>query len=243
LFIYVANWKMTVSYEQVKNLLSAHQADFETIQRPDTKVILCPSSPSLHLFSAIVERKLVSLGAQDCSPFPNGPHTGDVDALSLKQLGCSYCIVGHSERRITYKESPELVAQKVAQLQLNQIMPIVCIGETAEEKEHGATRAVLEAQLKPILTVSAGTQGPLLIAYEPVWAIGSGKQPTMDELAQTVAAIKKQSAVIYNKPIPVLYGGSVTAENIGIIKKVTGIEGVLIGSASTDFNSLQKIVS
>jgi triosephosphate isomerase len=135
------------------------------------------------------------------------------------------------------------VAQKVAQLQLNQITPIICIGETAEEKERGATRTVLEAQLKPVLTVSAGTQGPLMIAYEPVWAIGSGKQPTMNELAEIVAAIKKYSATIYNKPIPVLYGGSVTAENISAIKKVAGIEGVLIGSASTDFNSLQKIVS
>jgi triosephosphate isomerase len=234
---------MTVSYEQVKNLLSAHGAEFEKIQQPNTKIIFCPSSPALHLFSALAQKDSIALGAQDCSPFPNGPHTGDVDALSLKQLGCSYCIVGHSERRITYKESSELVAQKVAQLQLNQITPIICIGETAEEKERGATRTVLEAQLKPVLTVSAGTQGPLMIAYEPVWAIGSGKQPTMNELAEIVAAIKKYSATIYNKPIPVLYGGSVTAENISAIKKVAGIEGVLIGSASTDFNSLQKIVS
>jgi triosephosphate isomerase (TIM) len=234
---------MTLSYEQVKNLLSAHEAEFEALQQTNAKIILCPSSPALHLFSALVQKNYIALGAQDCSPFPNGPHTGDVDALSLKQLGCTYCIVGHSERRVIYKESPELVAQKVAQLQLNQITPIVCIGETAEEKERGATLAVLETQLKPVLTVSAGTQGPLMIAYEPVWAIGSGKQPTMDELAEIVAAIKKYSTMIYNKSIPVLYGGSVTAENIGMVKKVAGIEGVLIGSASTDFNSLQKIVS
>lgn len=234
---------MTISYEQAKRLLSAQEAAFEKIQRPNTRVIFCPSFPALHLFSALAEKKLIVLGAQDCSPFSNGPHTGDVDALSLRQLGCSYCIVGHSERRTIYKESPELVAQKVAQLQLNQITPILCIGETMEEKERGATLAVLEQQLKPALTVSAGTQGTLMIAYEPVWAIGSGKQPTMGELAEIIAAIKRYSATIYNKPIPVLYGGSVTADTISGIKKVPGIEGVLIGSASTDFNSLQKIVS
>jgi triosephosphate isomerase len=198
---------------------------------------------ALHLFKDLISATGFALGAQDCSPFTNGAHTGDVDALSLKQLGCIYCIVGHSERRTVYKESPELVAQKVSQLQLNGITPILCIGETAEEKSNGTTMSALEAQLKPVLTVSAATQGALMIAYEPVWAIGTGKQPSTDELNTIVTAIKAYSATMYNKPVAVLYGGSVTADTIAQIKKVPGIDGVLIGSASTDFNSLQKIVS
>ncbi len=233
---------MTVSYEQAKRLLS-ELTQTPLLHSSDTHIVLCPSFPALSLFSDLARESNVALGAQDCSPFSNGPYTGDVDALSLKQIGCTYCIVGHSERRRIYKESPELVAQKVAQLQLNQIIPIVCIGESAEEKETGTTISVLQKQLLPVLTVSAGTQGALIIAYEPVWAIGSGKQPSIEELAEIVRAIKTFSATILSTPITVLYGGSVTAETIGQIKKAPDIEGVLIGSASTDFHSLQKIVS
>lgn len=244
MFTYVANWKMTLSYEQTRKVLLSHGKELKKLfSSADRKLIICPSFPVLTLLIDLIDENSLALGAQDCSPFTNGPHTGDVDALSLRQIGCTYCIVGHNERRISYKESPELIAQKVAQLQLNHITPIVCIGETAEEKNMDATMSVLEQQLKPVLTVSAGTQGPLMIAYEPVWAIGSGKQPTIDELNSIVAAIKRYSATMYNKPVSVLYGGSVNAESINTIKRVPGIEGVLIGSASTDFNSLQKIVS
>lgn len=244
MFTYVANWKMTLSYEQTKNLLASHCAELQKLgQHENTRLIICPSFTALTLCADLIGTSSLSLGAQDCSPFTNGPHTGDVDALSLRQIGCTYCIIGHSERRTVYKESPEVVAQKVSQLQLNGIIPIVCIGETAEEKNNGTTIQALEAQLKPVLTVSAATQGSLMIAYEPLWAIGTGKQPTMDELGTIVAAIKAYSTTIYNKPISVLYGGSVTRDTIAAIKKTPGIEGVLIGSASTDFHSLQKIVS
>ncbi len=235
---------MTLSYEQAKNLIISHGGALKALStKTDTRLVICPSFPALTLFSNLIDGSTLALGAQDCSPFTNGPHTGDVDALSLKQLGCTYCIVGHSERRTKYKESSELVAQKVAQLQLNHINPIVCIGETAEEKNNGTTMQTLEAQLKPVLTVSAATQGALMVAYEPVWAIGSGKQPSTDELGAIVAAIKAYCRTIYSKPVSLLYGGSVNADTIDSIKKVPGIEGVLIGSASTDFHSLQKIVS
>lgn len=233
---------MNVSYEQALRLLMQLEATPKLYQE-STRLVICPSFLALGLFSPLAREKKFALGAQDCSPYSNGPHTGDVDALSLKQIGCTYCIVGHSERRQIYKETPELVAQKVAQLQLNRLTPIVCVGESAEEKEAGTTLQVLEKQLAPVLTVSASTQGSLMIAYEPVWAIGSDKKPTADELAAIVRHIKAFNATIMHAPISVLYGGGVTADTLPAIKKVPGIGGVLIGSASTDFQSLQKIVS
>lgn len=242
MFIYVANWKMNVSYEQAQRLLIELEAAPKLYQE-GTRLVICPSFLALGLFSPLARQKKLALGAQDCSPYSNGPHTGDVDALSLRQIGCTYCIVGHSERRRIYKETPELVAQKVAQLQLNRLTPIVCIGESTEEKDAGIALQALKKQLDPVLTVSASTQGSLMIAYEPVWAIGSGKQPSPQELAAVVQHIKAYSATIMSSPVSVFYGGGVTAETLPAIKKVPGIEGVLIGSASTDFQSLQKIVS
>ncbi len=243
MFTYVANWKMAVSYEHAQRLAAEFEQQPLLLKDSLDKFILCPSFPALNLFGKLAQENRILLGAQDCSPYLNGAYTGDVDALSLKQVGCTYCIVGHSERRNLHHETPELIAQKVSQLQLNQITPIVCVGETAEEKENGLTLRALQHQLQPVLTVSAATQGPLIIAYEPVWAIGSGAQPTHEEITSIIDSIQAYSVTILNSPVPVFYGGSVNATTIHALKKIPALDGVLIGSASTDFHSLQKIVS
>lgn len=243
-FLYVANWKMAVSYDAAKQFCTQHGPTLEQLtHKSSNKLVLCPSFLALSMFSTMAKEGTLILGAQDCSPFPSGAHTGDVDALSLKQLGCSYCIVGHSERRLNHQETNEVVAQKVAQLQLNGITPIVCVGETAAEKNNNETFTVLQKQLAPVLTVSAATQGPLIIAYEPIWAVGSGLIPMAEEIAQVAQAIDAQLRKSLSQSVPILYGGGVTPNTIAMIRAVPGIKGVMIGSASTDFHSLEKIVS
>lgn len=243
-FLYVANWKMTVSYAAAQQWHMNHGAAITKLaQKQNSALILCPSFPALNIFSIMAHEGAIALGAQDCSPFPSGAYTGDVDALSLKQIGCGYCIVGHSERRRIHKETNDVVAQKCAQLQLHGITPIICIGETAQEKEAGQALAILHAQLAPVLTVSAATQGTVIIAYEPVWAIGSGIMPSATEIEAIAQAIGTEVNAALHKSVPILYGGSVTPETIRTIRTVSGISGVLIGSASTDFHSLEKIVS
>lgn len=243
-FTYIANWKMNVSLQQAKRFYEEHWEDLDNLTATtNSSVVLCPSFVALNIYSTGLPSKNLHLGAQDCSPYTSGPYTGDIDALSLHQLGCTFCIVGHSERRRTHQESNELIAQKVAQLQLQKITPIVCIGESAQEKEAGKTLAILEQQLKPVLTVTAATEGSLCIAYEPIWAIGSGNTPHLNDLTHTIATVKNYVETYTHKKIPFLYGGSVTSENISALRTVPLLSGVLIGSASTDFNSLKKIVS
>lgn len=244
-FTYVANWKMAVPYASAERFYTEHgTALAQHAQQTASTVVLCPSFPALGIFKGIVQQSPhLALGAQDCAPFPNGPYTGDVDALSLKQIGCTYCIVGHTERRTIHKESDELIAQKVAQLQLQGIMPIVCIGETQSDYEANNTLTTLYRQLAPVLTVAHATQGSLSIAYEPVWTIGSGATLNLEQLAQTIDALRIHVQNKLNKPVDLFYGGGVNASTMQAMRNIPGLNGVLIGSASTDFNSLQKIVS
>jgi len=245
LFTYVANWKMVVSYASAERFYTEHGAALTQLaEKKQDMLILCPSFPTLGIFKTITHASPhFALGAQDCAPFPNGPYTGDVDALSLKQIGCTYCIVGHIERRTIHKETSELVAQKVAQLQLQKITPIVCIGENRTEYNAKTTLEILHAQLAPVLTVAQATQGDLFIAYEPVWAIGAGATSNPEEITVIIQALRTHVEKIVSKSVKILYGGGVTASNITTFRAIPGLDGVLIGSASTDFNSLQKIVS
>jgi triosephosphate isomerase len=241
--LYVANWKMNMPVDRAATFIANHNNDLQKLNNsPHATIVLCPSFISLGMVAPELKKASIPFGAQDCSAYPTGPYTGDVDALSLKQIGCSYCIVGHSERRQYHHETDAIIAQKVAQLQLHNIIPIVCIGETVQERASDI-KNVLYKQLTPILTVSAATQGQLCIAYEPIWAIGSGKTPTTQELVDIFSWLKETiDHSIINTTVRYVYGGSVTPTNIGQLKSVTLIDGFLIGGASTDFQSLQKIV-
>ena len=139
-FLYIANWKMAVSYAVAQQFYANNNEAIKKLaQKQNSALILCPSFSALSIFSTMAREGAIALGAQDCSPYPSGAYTGDVDTLSLKQLGCSYCIVGHSERRLIHKETSEVVAQKCAQLQLHGITPIICVGETMTEKNNNET--------------------------------------------------------------------------------------------------------
>lgn len=243
-FFYVANWKMAMNLHGAKTFIEHIQQDSALKKAFATTIVLCPSFPHLYPIQKQLLNKPFALGAQACSAFDNGPYTGQVSASTLAECGCTYCLIGHSERRILLKETSEDVAAQYRQLVINHLTPIICIGETAEHWVAQKTLAVLEQQLTPI--VHASKDNPtecLLIAYEPVWAIGSGRTPTPQELTVIFSWLK--DFIVTHQiagRIFLLYGGSVDEINASKIKEIDNISGFLIGSASLDFQKFKNIV-
>ena len=197
--------------------------------KTNNKVIIC--LPFTLLYG---ENHGVTIGAQDVSQFDNGAYTGDISAKMLNDAGVKYVIVGHSERRIYHNETNKIVKQKATQAIKHKIIPVICVGETLTEKESGKTKSVI----KKMLLESVPESGKYIIAYEPVWAIGSGKTPTKDEIEKVIKIIYDALAV--HKPI--IYGGSVTANNATNIMSIKNIDGLLIGGASLKSNTLIPII-
>lgn len=191
-------------------------------------VLVCPSFVELHDWQEAKSGSLLALGAQDISAFPPGEHTGDVSGEMLKPFEISYVIIGHSERRALLGETDQLVSQKIAQAFAAGLTPIVCVGETAEQREEGQTQKTLEEQLKNSLQgLRADQLSHVIVAYEPRWAIGTGKSATKED-AQDAAAFIKEAAGVPK----VLYGGSVKPENVAMFIAQPHIDGVLVGGAS-----------
>jgi triosephosphate isomerase len=202
-----------------------------TFQDPNVEAAVFPNF--LHLAECVRERKAgLQIGAQDCSPEMEGAFTGEVSARMLAELGVQYCLVGHSERRIRFQESNALLAQKIRQLSLVGVSPVFCLGENLEERKSGRVFEVLSQQLEAI---SALPQS-VIVAYEPVWAIGTG---VIAEDAQ----IKEVHAFLRQKlpSQPLLYGGSVKPENAGPILKIDHVNGLLVGGASLRPESFEGI--
>jgi len=251
-FLYIANWKMNSSFEQSLAFCTHNKtALLQLSMRPDTKLVLCPSFPALYSISQLFTNSSLSIGAQNCSEHMQGAYTGQVDALSLAQVGCTYCIIGHSESRAYCGETNEQIGKKITCLREQNIIPIICIGETKIDYEQGKTFALLEQQLRPIvealtrktLTSEVHTNNYYLIAYEPIWAIGTGNTPSVEYLTKVFSWIREYCVQhLPAKPIQLLYGGSVDENDAATLKKISGIDGFLIGSASLDFQKLQKIV-
>jgi triosephosphate isomerase len=190
----------------------------------------------------------IKIGAQRCSPHMHGAFTGQDPAQSVNEIGCSHCIIGHSEARKEFRLSDEQVAQKFVHLLDYDITPIVCIGGTKEEFDAQNTLAILERQLDPILeaiktkTVIHDYIIPY-IAYEPIWSIGTGEVASNEHLDMVFCWIAEKIAKnVNNHQIKLMYGGSVTSENIEILRKIDKISGFLVGKASLDFQEFEKIV-
>lgn len=234
----VANLKMNLTLEEANDYLDIIKKNIID----QLEIIICPSFPFLPLF----KNKDYKLGAQNCYYLDKGSYTGEVSPLQLKTIGVSYIIVGHSERRIYFKENNELINDKLKAILKHNIKPILCIGETMEERLLHKTFIVLKKQLNEALKdIESDMLTDIVIAYEPVWAIGSGKTPTSQEIAEVINYIKdliKKEYKIDN--IIVLYGGSVNLKNIKVITNIA--DGVLIGSASVDadnfINMINKII-
>ena len=226
----VANWKM---YGRLTSglVLARDIADKAEAARPlNFDVVLCPPATLTWALSEALSGTPVQLGAQDCHPATHGAYTGDLGAAQFLDLGCRYIILGHSERRQGHGETDELIAKKVEAAQLAGLTTIVCVGETAAQLEQGATADIIEQQIRQSLPKSV-KHAHLVIAYEPIWAIGTGVQPEPADIAAVHRIIRKALGEA-GETVRVLYGGSVNPSNAERLLKQDEIDGVLVGSAS-----------
>lgn len=241
-FLYVANWKMNSSFEQSLAFCTSNKDALAQLSaHPNVQLVLCPSFPVLYPIAQLFTNSSLAIGAQNCSEHAHGAYTGQVDALSLAQVGCTYCIVGHSEVR-ALGETNEQIGNKITRLREQNMVPIVCIGETKTDYEQGKTYALLEEQLMSVCkTMHANDM--CVIAYEPVWAIGANITPSPEHLTKVFSWLRNYCANhLPDMTIQLLYGGSVNENDAAELKKIPHIDGFLIGGASFDFQKLQKIV-
>ena len=239
------NWKMFGSLAQNEALLNAVVAGMAQV--PGVDCAVCVPFPYLAQAQQILRASQVKWGAQDVHQSDKGAYTGEVAASMLCDFGCSYVIVGHSERRSLYGENSHLVAEKFAAAQKVGLLPILCVGETLEQRESGATEEVVAEQLDAVVTLlGARSLCNAVLAYEPVWAIGTGKTATPEQ-AQAVHAFIRQRVAGHDGQIArglgILYGGSVKASNAGELFAMPDIDGGLIGGASlvaADFLAICK---
>jgi triosephosphate isomerase len=227
------NWKMNGSRAQTEALISDLTA--RRASKPDlaADLLVCPPAAYLMRAVTLAEGSGIAVGGQDCHTRQSGAHTGDVAAAMLADCGCSHVIVGHSERRADHGESSELVAAKAKAAHEAGLVAIVCVGETELERDRGATLDVISAQLEGSVPADADAAN-LVIAYEPVWAIGTGRTPTPEDVATVHAHIRGLLKAWFKDgaEMRILYGGSVKGSNAGTLMQVPEVNGALVGGAS-----------
>jgi len=235
------NWKMNGMMSSGRDLARDLVADLAK-DSPDCDFLVCPPCHLLTTVGDEVSGSAVGLGAQDCHTAEKGAHTGDVSAAMLADAGCSHVIVGHSERRSNHGEDDALVRSKAEAAIAAGLVPIICIGETEEERLAGRTLEVVGTQIAGSLPQ---TDGEIILAYEPVWAIGTGRTPTSEEVAEAHAFIRSQLrdhlGAERAEAVRVLYGGSVKAENADELLTIDDVDGALVGGASLDASGFKAI--
>lgn len=230
----VLNHKMNLTLSEIKQ----YQKQMRKWKITE-ELVICPSMAYLSLF----ENSRYHLGSQNVSCYENGSDTGEVSAKQLQSLGVHYCLVGHSERRKFHQEDDNKIKEKLSQLLENDITPILCIGETQEEKKAKVTNKALESQLEILNSFSKEKIERIIIAYEPIWAIGTGIVPAIEEVEQVVSMIKTSIQDRYQVAIKVLYGGSIDTENYTRFKNIRNIDGLLIGGLSLKTEKLKQLFS
>ena len=227
------NWKMNGTKASLKELksLAAKLKD----RKPKCNVMICPPATLLSEAKTATKGSKVKIGGQDCHMNESGAHTGDISAVMLKNIGATAVIVGHSERRADHEESNKTVQEKAAAAHAAGLTAIICIGETLEQYKAGQTLKVMTSQLKGSIPASA-TAKNTVIAYEPVWAIGSGLTPTVKEVAKVHTHIRKRLIAGLGEDeagaVAILYGGSVKANNAEELMGAANVNGALVGGAS-----------
>jgi len=240
----VGNWKMNGSRQTVRDLLEAIGARSKTL---GCDVAICPPFVYLDLCDLVLSATDIALGAQNLSEHANGARTGEVSATMLTDFRCRYVLLGHSERRTSHGECDETVARKALQAVAAGLGPIVCVGETREERQAGRTYEVLSRQVRVVADILAdsGHLASLTVAYEPVWAIGSGVTATAS-VAQDAHAFIRQCLATYSttaaQRVRILYGGSMKPDNAADLLAMPDIDGGLIGGASLDARQFLSIV-
>lgn len=243
----IANWKMNLG---IRESLALAKMVLLSLQGKEVipRVVLCPSFLALADVRKLIARSRVALGAQDVGPDRFGAYTGAVGLGQLEDVGCAYVLIGHSERRMVFAETDELLRRKIGIVaQAKQLQSVVCVGESAEEHASGnAVDAVVRMLRRSLAAVELPKTSPLpIIAYEPVWAIGSGVQPTVPEVLAVIRALRETMQELFPERVsyPILYGGSVNAENAYAFLREPEIDGVLVGGASLKIHEFQGILS
>lgn len=245
--IVVGNWKMSPStLADAKELFNAIKK--EAKKKENIDIVIAP--PAIYLGQLkIGENDNIKLAAQNMHWEEKGAFTGEISAEMIKEAGAKYVIIGHSERRIYFGETDEAINKKISAAFKNNLVPILCVGETAEEKSAEKTQEVIKNQLtKALENISQGQieANKIIIAYEPVWAIGSGATPAFDEVLSANLLIKKTIASLYGRSIaekiPVLYGGSVNSLNAKKFVEKGGTSGLLVGGSSVKANEFGNII-
>ena len=230
---FVANWKLNGDFKFIDQFIDNLKASKDNSKC----IIICPTS--IHLDYLRIKKNNFYVGAQNVSEHEEGAYTGEISCSALLDLNIEFCILGHSERRQLFHETNNEVCLKASRVIEHKIIPIVCIGETLEEKENGKTNDVLSKQLEDSIPISSNSDNTI-IAYEPVWAIGTGLTPTLEEINTTHEFIKNHNSKFANYKI--LYGGSVKANNAKEIVSLSNVDGALIGGASLKADDFSKII-
>ncbi len=236
------NWKMngtkTMAIDLAQNLVARSKAAASV-----PRIALCPPAALLETVSRAVSGSPIVVGAQDCHPKDKGAHTGDTSAWLLKDVGCTYVIVGHSERRADHAETDAIVKSKAEAALAAGLTPIICVGETQSQRDAGKANDVVRGQILGSLPSSA-TATNVVIAYEPVWAIGTGRTATPNDVQDMHAVVRETFAKgrTDGADLTILYGGSVKGSNAKSLMSVPGVNGALVGGASLDAADFWAII-
>jgi len=243
--VIAGNWKMNKNIVESVSLVKELKDFVRGIKGVD--IVVCPPFTSLWVVKDIINGTNINLGAQNIYWETKGAFTGETSPLMLKNVGCEYIILGHSERRQYFKETSEEVAKKTeAALSVN-LIPIVCVGENLEERENGKTKSIIEQEIKALFSkIDSTLAGRIIVAYEPIWAIGTGRSSSSQDTNIIIKFIRELFFSEYGSKIAeqirILYGGSVNPKNISEFMNESDIDGALVGGASLHALSFSQIV-
>lgn len=234
--IVAGNWKMNLGFQEAEELIEEF-LDLLDGESLSSEIILCPPFPYLEMASDYAQEGLFSIGAQNISPFEAGAYTGEVSASMLKSMDITHCIIGHSERRKYFEENDKMLTAKVNQALAHSVIPIFCVGESLPERESGKHFEIVRRQVRHgLFHLDTNEFAKVIIAYEPVWAIGTGMTATPEQAAEMHAYIRTLITERYGEEVAaatmILYGGSCNAKNAAEIFAQPGVDGGLIGGAS-----------
>ncbi len=238
------NWKMNGARADAVALASALADRAAAEGGPPCDVLVCPPAHQILPVLAVVAGSRIALGGQDCHARPGGAHTGDISAEMLEDAGCAYVIVGHSERRTGHGETDSVVRGKAAAARRAGLVPIVCVGETEAQRDSGQALRTVEDQLGNSVPDGAGASNTV-VAYEPVWAIGTGRTPAPGEIRDAHGAMRRLLAARFGPDaagLRLLYGGSVNPGNAAEIAAIENVDGALVGGASLKAETFWPVV-
>ena len=244
----VGNLKMNlITVAERERYLESFERDFEKLSKNEVDIVLCPPAVHLEKFAEKLKLENVFVGAQNIFWEQRGSFTGEISPLMVKNIGCQHVIVGHSERRKYFSETDEIINAKIKMVLQDKLVPIICVGESQEERRLGDTAKIIVAQInKSLIDIPISKIAEVVFAYEPIWAVGSDVIPTSDEILEVRITIRKLLVEKYGvsvaEKIKILYGGSVNSKNVVQVCIEPKMDGVLVGRESLIPNEFLKIV-